>query len=87
MAAAGPVRRVIGMHCHDHPAGHRRIGDDERERASTELRALYRDGLIDRDELIDRLDRVWEAARARDLRRAVGPDRVTIRTARAARPR
>ena len=87
MWTAGGVRSVTRMHRHRHHARHHRIGDEERERASTELRARYRDGLIDRDELVARLDRVWAASWAADLRRAVGPGPLRPGAGRAAGPR
>jgi hypothetical protein len=66
---------------------HRRIGDDDRERASTELRARWRDGLIGHDDFLARLERVWRASRACELQRAVAPERVSVRAGRAAGPR
>jgi hypothetical protein len=47
-----------------------RIGDDERERASTELRAHFSAGRLDTDEFSARLEEVWAARTAGDLARA-----------------
>jgi hypothetical protein len=48
-----------------------RIGDAERERASTELRAQFTAGRLAVDEFSDRLDEVWAATTAGDVRRAL----------------
>jgi hypothetical protein len=48
-----------------------RIGDAERERASTELRAQFTAGRLGVDEFSDRLDEVWAATTAGDLQRAL----------------
>ena len=48
-----------------------RIGDAERERASTELRSQFTAGRLGVDEFSDRLDEVWAATTAGDLQRAL----------------
>src|ERR1700730_128111 len=48
-----------------------RIGDAERERASTELRAQFTAGRLDVEEFSARLDEVWAATTAGDLQRVM----------------
>ncbi len=48
-----------------------RVGDAERERTSTELRAQYTAGRLDVDEFSARLDEVWAATTVGDLRHAM----------------
>jgi hypothetical protein len=66
-----------------------RIGDDERERASTELRSHFAAGRLDVDEFSARLEEVWAARTAGDvdwaLRDMPRPQVVAYRPARYAR--
>jgi hypothetical protein len=66
-----------------------RIGDDERERASTELRSHFAAGRLDVDEFSARLEEVWAARTAGDVNRALRdmprPQVVAYRPARYAR--
>jgi hypothetical protein len=49
------------------PAPGERIGDADRERASSELRRHFTEGRLDTDEFSARLDEVWSAKTAADL--------------------
>jgi len=83
MAAAAPVP-TVGVMCRyatrsswapalpaPPPDPGLRIGDAERERASTELRAQFTAGRLGVDEFSDRLDEVWAAATAGDIQHAL----------------
>jgi hypothetical protein len=48
-----------------------RVGDAERERTSTELRAQYTAGRLNVDEFSARLDEVWAATTVGDLQHAM----------------
>jgi hypothetical protein len=48
-----------------------RIGDDERERASTELRSHFAAGRLDVDEFSARLEEVWAARTRGDVNRTL----------------
>jgi hypothetical protein len=48
-----------------------RIGDDDRERASTELRRHFTEGRLDTDEFSARLEEVWSAKTGADLDHAL----------------
>jgi hypothetical protein len=53
------------------PAPEQRIGDEDRERASTELRRHFTEGRLDTDEFSARLEEAWAAKTGADLDHAL----------------
>ncbi len=65
-----------------------RIGDVERERASSELADHYAQGRLDREEHAERLDRIWAARTRAELEKAFAdlPGRTVLAPPASARP-
>ncbi len=82
MARRAPGRTVTGM-CSRRPiatleprrpvaaAPEQRIGDDDRERASSELRRHFTEGRLDTDEFSARLEEAWAAKTGAELDHAL----------------
>jgi uncharacterized protein DUF1707 len=66
VGAAGPLGAAAPA-----PAPGQRVGDEDRERASSELRRHFTEGRLDTDEFSARLDEVWSARTAADLGHAL----------------